>query len=771
MAVLKSDISPAGVTNLTVHSSSNDDDTENHTTQFDPHSSDGDVLSAAGVDMGNDDPSLPCLTLRMWVIGIAFCIVGSGVNTLYTFRFPSVTLSQSAIQFLAYPVGKAWEFVVPDWGVTVFGTRHSLNPGRFNQKENILIYILANLSYMTRLSADVLTEQRVFYGLKAGWGFELLMTLATILFGFAFAGLARPLVVEPPELIWPGVLGNTALNAALHGGGGKKDTSGHAYTWKAARYRFFMLTFVAGFVWYWLPDLIFPALSYFTWICWIAPNNVVVNQVFGMKSGIGLLPFTLDWSQISYIGSPLIVPTWVIFNILASVVFWIWVVTPALYYSNTWLSAYLPLQSNSIFDDTASVYNVSKVIDMRKGFTFDEAKFAAYSGIRLPVTYALNKFGLSFATFASLFTWLFLDKRQEIAKLVGQVRQNLLLPVGHVCDAGGWKNEHTDRLSSQSDTSLWWYGAAAVLGLVFAMFACEYYPVQLRWYGAVLAFTISAVFFLPLTWVFAISNVKINIELFCRLVAGYVWEGKVLANIWFFSLGSISTTKGLAFAQDLKLGMYCNIPPRHLFLVQAVGLVIGSVSQVAVLNWALNHIPRICTSKAPNGFTCPFSRTHFNTSMVWGAVGPRKFFAPGTPYRPLLWFFLLGFLLPIAVYGIRRAFPKARWLRRVHVPLLLGGLGYIPPASGTNYGAWAIVGLLFGLLIKKKRNIWWNKYNFVLSASLDCSTAIAGILIFFAVVYTGASKNLAWWGTKVHMDTCDWKACPYLELAEGAKLE
>lgn len=55
-----------------------------------------------------------------------------------------------------------------------------------------------------------------------------------------------------------------------------------------------MLTFIAGFVWYWLPDLIFPALSYFTWICWIAPNNVVVNQVFGMKSGIGLLPFTLD---------------------------------------------------------------------------------------------------------------------------------------------------------------------------------------------------------------------------------------------------------------------------------------------------------------------------------------------------------------------------------------------------------------------------------------------------------------------------------------------
>lgn len=83
-------------------------------------------------------------------------------------------------------------------------------------KEKILIYILANLSFLTRLSADVLTEQRVFYGLKAGWGFELTMTLATILFGFSLAGIFRSLVVEPASLVWPGVLGNTALNHTLH---------------------------------------------------------------------------------------------------------------------------------------------------------------------------------------------------------------------------------------------------------------------------------------------------------------------------------------------------------------------------------------------------------------------------------------------------------------------------------------------------------------------------------------------------------------------------
>ncbi|GJN76776.1 hypothetical protein PLIIFM63780_000263 [Purpureocillium lilacinum] len=706
-----------------------------------PPSLASDVLSAAGVDMTSDDPTMPCLTLRMWTIGIAFCLVGSGVNTLYTFRFPSISLSQSAIQFLAYPIGKAWEYVVPDWGVTMAGTRHGLNPGPFNHKgvkENILIYILANLSFLTRLSADVLTEQRVFYGYEAGWGFELLMTIATILFGLALAGMSRSLVVEPPELLWPGVLGNTALNSALHGSPGKQAPSEHA--WKASRYRFFLWTFAAGFCWYWVPDLLFPALGYFTWICWIAPRNAVVNQVFGMKSG----------SQISYIGSPLVVPTWAILNVLASVVFWIYIVTPALYYSNTWLSAYLPLQSNSIFDRTAKVYNVSRVVNKGDGFTFDPAKYEAYSDIRLPVTYALNKFGLAFATTASLFSWTLLERRHEITGMLSTFSLKSIFSRGGAARSED-KEKADERAPYYAEVPLWWYAAAGLLAAFFAMFASEYYPVQLRWYGALLSLVVSAVFFVPIAWVYATTNTKIGIELFCRIIAGYIWQGKVLANIWFFSLGSISGVKGLAFAQDLKLGIYCNIPPRHLFLVQAVGLVVGSLGQVSVLNWALNHIPHICTASAPNGFTCPFSRTHFNTSTVWGALGPRRFFAPGAPYRALLWFFLVGSLLPVAPYALRRAFPRQkRWLRRVHVPLFLGGLGYIPPASGTNYGSWALVGLVFGLLVKRCRRTWWKKFNFVLSASLDCSTAISGIIIFFAVVYTGASNRLSWWGTEVY---------------------
>lgn len=84
-------------------------------------------------------------------------------------------------------------------------------------------------------------------------------------------------------------------------------------------------------------------------------------------------------------------------------------------------------------------------------------------------------------------------------------------------------------------------------------------------------------------------------------------------------------------------------------------MIIGTLSSIGTLNWALNHIPGVCTTEAVNGFTCPYSRTHFNTSLIWGAVGPRRyFFTSGIGYDALWYFFLIGAVLPIPVYLLKR---------------------------------------------------------------------------------------------------------------------
>jgi hypothetical protein len=58
-----------------------------------------------------------------------------------------------------------------------------------------------------------------------------------------------------------------ALNRALLVPGKPETVHG----WTMSRYKFFFVFFSAMFIYFWLPDFAFGALSYFAWISWIAP--------------------------------------------------------------------------------------------------------------------------------------------------------------------------------------------------------------------------------------------------------------------------------------------------------------------------------------------------------------------------------------------------------------------------------------------------------------------------------------------------------------------
>lgn len=49
------------------------------------------------------------------------------------------------------------------------------------------------------------------------------------------------------------------------------------------------------FVYYWIPGVLFQGLSVFSFVTWIRPNNVVLNQLFGGFTGLSLIPLTFDW--------------------------------------------------------------------------------------------------------------------------------------------------------------------------------------------------------------------------------------------------------------------------------------------------------------------------------------------------------------------------------------------------------------------------------------------------------------------------------------------
>ncbi len=55
-------------------------------------------------------------------------------------------LSGSVIQILLFPCGRLLAYVLPDWGVSLWGVRHSLNPGPWSFKEQMFATITFNIA-------------------------------------------------------------------------------------------------------------------------------------------------------------------------------------------------------------------------------------------------------------------------------------------------------------------------------------------------------------------------------------------------------------------------------------------------------------------------------------------------------------------------------------------------------------------------------------------------------------------------------------------------
>lgn len=773
-----------------------------------------------------DNTTLSISTPRMWTLSVLFSILGSSTNLFFSLRYPSVSITPVIALLLVHPLGLIWDLTLKrrddpteefiDGNLTV-GEEHStlstegqpvprsaprsrlgrlrlwLAQGRWNEKEHACVYVSSNVSFGFAFATDVIVEQTQFYKQDASIIYQLLLTLSTQILGYAFAGLTRRFLVRPSGMIWPSTLMSAAMFTTLH-----KEENKPADGWRISRWNFFYVVWTVAFLFYFLPGLLMPCLSYFNVITWFAPKNVVIANLFGVSSGLGLFPVTFDWAQIAYIGSPLLTPFWAAMNVVGGLVIVMWIIAPIAYYSNWLYSSYMPILSAAVFDNTGKVYDVSKILT--KDFVFDKEAYRNYSRVFLPITYVLS-YGVQFAGLAALIThtacWHGRDIWTQWTRSWEEVKEDSKPTYQPLADEpedyssrrshengrgqqpsmsmsnSGIENlmnredVHNRLMKRYKDAPISWYLITFVTMLVVGIFVVEYYPVHLPWYGLLLALGICTVLFIPIGIIMAVTNQHSSIYLICQLVCGAVFPGRPVANMVFVTYGYISSSQGIKFAADLKLGHYMKIPPRTLFWVQMVATIVSSLTQIGVLNWMFANVPGICTAEAINGFTCPLARVHFNGSILWGVVGPSEFFGPGATYRPLVWCFLLGAVAPIPLYFYSRN-KKRSMVRKINLPVLFGSLSWIPPATGLNFSVWAVVCYFFNYLVKNKAQAWWAKYTMTLSAAMDSGLAFGIVVVFFGFIYPGWMKGFSWWGTEVYKQGCDWQACSYNTVPEGS---
>ena len=246
-----------------------------------------------------DNTTLSIDTPRMWTLSLLFALTGSATNLFFSLRYPSVAITPVIALVLVHPLGRLWDLALkrhgdPDESFDDGVLRASspspeglnsytrfrvwLAQGRWNEKEHACVYISSNVSFGFAFATDVIVEQHKFYKQDVSIFYQILLTISTQILGYAFAGLTRRYLVRPAAMIWPGTLMSSAMFTTMH----KKENK-LANGWLVSRYRFFVIVWAVAFVWYFVPGLLMPALSYFNVITWFAPKNVVIANLVRTK--------------------------------------------------------------------------------------------------------------------------------------------------------------------------------------------------------------------------------------------------------------------------------------------------------------------------------------------------------------------------------------------------------------------------------------------------------------------------------------------------------
>ncbi|GMH18298.1 hypothetical protein Nepgr_020139 [Nepenthes gracilis] len=698
-----------------------------------------------------DDPTLPVVTFRMWVLGLASCILLSFVNQFMWYRANPMIISSISAQIAVVPLG---HFMARTITKRVFfkGTKweFSLNPGPFNIKEHVLITIFANSGAGTVYATHILTAVKLLYKRPLAFIPAVIVMVTTQILGFGWAGIFRKYLVEPAEMWWPGNMVQVSLFRALH----EKEKRAKG---SVSRTQFFILVLVTSAAYYLFPGYLFTMIASISWLCWTSSKSVRMQQLGSGQNGLGIGAFAIEWSTISsYLGSPLASPWFATANVAAGFVIFMYVIIPTAYWLNVYNAKTYPIYSQHLFMSNGTRYNIRSIVNSE--FQLDKEAYARFGPVNLSTFFAMT-YGLGFATLSATVVHVLLFNGRDIwEQAKGAFSGSSKMDV------------HAKLMKVYKQVPPWWFHAILVANIALIIFTVEHYKesLQLPWWGVLFACGIALVFTLPIGIIQATTNQQPGLNVITEYIIGYIYPGRPVANMCFKVYGYISMTQALNLLGDFKLGHYMKIPPRSMFMAQVVGAVVSVAVYTGTAWWLMGSIHNLCdTELLPSNsqWTCPMDNVFFNASVIWGLVGPRRIFGNLGEYSKVNWFFLAGVVLPLLIWLAHKAFPKQKWIPLIHMPVLLGSTSMMPPAAAINFSSWIIAGFLSGFVVYRYRPRWWARYNYILSGGLDAGTAFMTILIFFGLQYW-TNIGIAWWGN--NGEGCPLATCP---TAKGVAID
>ncbi|KAK9465586.1 OPT oligopeptide transporter protein-domain-containing protein [Lipomyces arxii] len=684
-----------------------------------------------------DNPDLPCETFRAYFLGILWVAIGAFINELFSFRQPNLKLRSTTLQILLYPCGKLLQRLIPNWGLKLRGQRYSLNQGEWNMKEQMLTTLMVNVgSGASNFMGYVLTMQlkRFFNQNWVSFGFIFLLNFSTQFFGFGLAGLLRRWVVYPSKAMWPSLLPTLMLNRTLL----LPESSRQTHGWKISKYRFFFVIMAAMFVYFLLPGYAFTALSTFNWITWIQPNNKTLAIVTGSTLGLGFNPWTsFDWAVINY-SNPLAVPFFSTANryagMLVAGLIMIW-----LYWKNYNWSGYIPINSNTTYNNRGQAYNASAIIN--DDLTLNIDKYKAYSPPFISLGYQMF-YGSEFALFTFTAVYIVLSEHRQISEsfkgFVDSIKNR------NRSNYEQFDDPISRQMAKYSEVPDWWYACILSVSLLFGILACELWPTNTPSWAVLVIIAVCIALLIPSAILMSVTGYQLGFNDIGIILAGFMVKGHAIANMICRVYGWNVDEQAESFIGDQKLGHYSKIPPRAMFRCQLVATLVQVFVTIGALQVLRRSIPDLCSTTQADRFVCTFPHSLYTATLVWGVVGPERTF--NSLYPILKWCFLIGALsAPIAFYGRKRFFKQ---LQNFNPILFLSGFTRFESAYNLSYYTPGLqISFMFMYIIRRRYLAWWTKYNYVLTAALSAGVAFSAIFIF--VAFYVSNTSLEWWGNRI----------------------
>ncbi|KAJ3169035.1 hypothetical protein HK101_011578 [Irineochytrium annulatum] len=697
----------------------------------------------------SDDPTMPANTFRVWVLGTIMCAGLASLTTLFSFRTNSFNPNPIMGVLIAYPFGILLSKVLPRGNL--FGTSFTLNPGKFSFKEHGLIYVFCNAA-IGNGSAYALYNivlQKYKLGQDLNTVAALVFCIVTQIFGYGMAGLCRRYLVRPAAMLWPSNLSIIAMLNSFH-------TNADTDVYKMSR----------------------------------GSTSRFLGSATNFN-GMGILSLTFDWNVIaSAYTFPITSPLWAVLNQCAGLVIIMWIVVPALYMRNTFGmdqqlgsnpdegpngtdSTYAyghALNTGHLFDKDGNHVGAASFLHLNN-LTLNEAKYDDKKPIYITTYFAVT-YCISFVVFTAAIVHCALWYGKDIWHRFRSAVRDL-----------DTSDVHAKLMDVYPDVPDLWYIVLLCLNLVAAILVCQFGGFDLPWWGVILGFALALVTILPIGVIQAISGQQIGLNVISEFMIGLILPGRIAAVMSFKTLSYMAMAMGLSLVSDLKLGHYMKIAPRTMFTVQLyatiLGAIVNTITAMAIYqsfgrSKTERFIPDDPTSafkyqldaSPPPGWSATGYGVFLSAGAIWGAIGPARFFGPGSPYVNLLWGFLVGAVLPFIPYTLHRAFPNGYW-HLVNIPVI-AVISFDAGVTNSMIISSLVISITVNFFLKKYRHAWWKKYAYVMSAAFDAGLAFALAVIFSAFqsnpYYSIVFPN--WGGNRADFENCapDW----YLTCTEHA---